>query len=205
MSLYDDLGVPDNATTDEIRSAYRRKAQKAHPDRGGDKEQFHAIVRAYTVLADPSARKRYDDSGDASDPAEALMRELTGLFLLVIDRAEIDLDRVDIAAMVRTAINEGQVNLRTQIGEVETKIKRRQKAIKRLKRKREGQNVIAAMLESDIATGRRTIEKLQREIAHGEAMLEALLDFNYLVDLDLGQDLFLFPRWMYGANGGPTA
>ena len=38
--FYDLLGVPQNATADEIKKAFRKLALKHHPDRGGDKEKF---------------------------------------------------------------------------------------------------------------------------------------------------------------------
>ena len=40
---YELLGVEKNASYDEIRKAFRKKALKEHPDRGGDKEKFQEI------------------------------------------------------------------------------------------------------------------------------------------------------------------
>ena len=47
------LGVPRNATLREIKRAYREKVKEAHPDRGGDREEFQQVREAYTT-----ARKR---------------------------------------------------------------------------------------------------------------------------------------------------
>ncbi len=62
--LYDVLGVPADASADEIKKAYRRRARELHPDAGGDEEQFKAVQAAYTVLGDPAKRERYDRFGD---------------------------------------------------------------------------------------------------------------------------------------------
>ena len=79
-SLYDTLGVKKDATSDAIRSAYRKLARKHHPDvNPGDKaaeERFKKISAAYDVLSDEKKRKNYDEFGDASlqggfDPAKA--------------------------------------------------------------------------------------------------------------------------------------
>jgi len=53
---YDILGVPRNATLDEIKKAYRELALKYHPDRNKSKEaeeKFKEINEAYAVLSDP--------------------------------------------------------------------------------------------------------------------------------------------------------
>jgi molecular chaperone DnaJ len=64
---YQTLGVPRNASQEEIRKAYRRLARKYHPDvNPGDKsaeEMFKRIQEAYDVLSDPKKRQMYDQYG----------------------------------------------------------------------------------------------------------------------------------------------
>lgn len=64
---YSILGVPKNATTEEIKKAYRKLAAKYHPDRNpGDKtaeQKFKDINEAKEVLTDPEKRKLYDQFG----------------------------------------------------------------------------------------------------------------------------------------------
>jgi curved DNA-binding protein CbpA len=57
------LGVARDASTSEIRRAYRRLARRHHPDRnpGPDSpERFQTLAEAYAVLGDPARRARYD-------------------------------------------------------------------------------------------------------------------------------------------------
>src|SRR3954465_12631674 len=61
---YATLGVPKNASQDEIKKAYRKLAQKHHPDaNAGNKEseeRFKEISGAYDVLGNEEKRKQYD-------------------------------------------------------------------------------------------------------------------------------------------------
>jgi molecular chaperone DnaJ len=65
-NLYDTLGVPKNASADEIKKAYRKLAREHHPDQGGDEARFKEIQGAYDVLSDPEKRQQYDRLGSAN-------------------------------------------------------------------------------------------------------------------------------------------
>jgi molecular chaperone DnaJ len=95
--FYTTLGVPRNASDEEIKRSYRKLAMQFHPDRNNGspeaEEKFKEITEAYDVLRDPNKRATYDRFGEAGlrgggggyhhvDLAEALnifMRDLGGL------------------------------------------------------------------------------------------------------------------------------
>jgi molecular chaperone DnaJ len=65
---YEVLGIGRSASTDEIRSAYRRLAKQYHPDvnrEDGAEERFKEINEAYAVLSDAERRASYDRFGHA--------------------------------------------------------------------------------------------------------------------------------------------
>src|SRR5690349_25052409 len=69
--FYQELGVAKDASSDEIKKAYRKLARANHPDSNpGDTakhDKFKAVAEAYDVVGDPEKRKKYDE-----------MRELYG-------------------------------------------------------------------------------------------------------------------------------
>src|SRR6202022_2150728 len=64
---YKILNVPREASSEDIKKAFRKLARQYHPDVAKDKkdaeEKFKQINEAYEVLSDPEKRKKYDQLG----------------------------------------------------------------------------------------------------------------------------------------------
>ena len=80
---YKTLGVDEGASSKEITKAYRKLAQKYHPDQNADdpeaEEKFKEVSAAYTVLSDEKRRKDYDEFGDmAIDPNFGCFQRFSG-------------------------------------------------------------------------------------------------------------------------------
>ena len=87
---YEVLGVANDASQDDIDSAYRKKALKYHPDSNPDDEdaiaRFKEAAEAYEILGDKEKRSRFDqfghaglDVGAVADRREIEQRSLHGV------------------------------------------------------------------------------------------------------------------------------
>jgi len=67
MNLYESLGLTKNASSEQIRDAYKNLVRKEHPDKGGDAEKFKKIQKAYDILKDENKRSVYDQTGSVGE------------------------------------------------------------------------------------------------------------------------------------------
>lgn len=68
MDHYNTLGVPRDASQEDIKKAYRKLAMQHHPDKGGDIAKFQEITNAYETLSDPDKRLQYDNPTARQNP-----------------------------------------------------------------------------------------------------------------------------------------
>jgi DnaJ-class molecular chaperone len=63
MDLYKILGVERSASASEIRKAYLKLSKTAHPDKGGNEEEFKKITKAHEILTNEESKQFYDQTG----------------------------------------------------------------------------------------------------------------------------------------------
>jgi DnaJ-class molecular chaperone len=71
MNAYDVLGIPQNASIDDVRNSYKMKLLSHHPDKNGNSSNpvlsIHEIQTAKNILCDPELRKVHDYNLFAKD------------------------------------------------------------------------------------------------------------------------------------------
>ncbi len=178
---YEVLGVPQEASPDEIKQAYRRLSMLHHPDRQGDPEVFKRIKAAYEVLSDPERRLQFDTSGTTTQaPSLRQMAErmVPGLAQEALAGAFIP-EWVDMLELMTQKV---QDQIRAAGVEQDKAVQGRAKWAslgKRFKRKGGGENMIAGMIASQVEAAEKFLENnTQRQLLLLE-VLEVLKDYSY--------------------------
>ncbi|WP_349434667.1 DnaJ domain-containing protein [Pararhizobium sp. A13] len=182
---YETLGLERDADGDAIKTAYRKAAKTAHPDSGGDTEEFGRLQACYDLLKDPVRRKVYDNTG--YDPQLADPRDLKGILMLETLVNEFILDErepgsFDPLAAMRRKLSDDIVKSRFHILELERHRARVRQHIDRLGR-RPAADVLGSMLRTrsqSIADAIRNAESQIEAIEQAYTMLEG---YSYELEL----------------------
>ncbi len=183
-TLYEILGVPQDADEETIKQAWRRLAQKLHPDRdGGDAEAFKKAKSAYEILSDPKRRYEYDQTGETEDrsrwnTANAAIRQM---LLSMVDQA--DLDHDDMIVFMGRVTTKKIKEANERIAELrELKIRRTRAKKRCIHKKQSGPNILAEALQKDIDGIEQQIEGAIEAIEIGNLIRKILLDYEYKTD-----------------------
>lgn len=165
--LYETLGVPENASPNEIKSAYRQKAKETHPDTGGDPEKFADVSRAHAILISPEKRKKYDETGEVDDKvhnqATAAMEIIGGLIQQVADQVG-ERFEIDLVARMLLAIDQRCNTITADLQAKRREIDRLNRLARKFRAKKGKRNLLRNMVLSKV-------KNLEVTIASGERVL----------------------------------
>jgi len=163
---YDVLGVPRDATPEDIKRAYRKKAAATHPDReGGNQEEFQRVNAANIILSDPEKRERFDRTGETEAGQQIpIAAVVIAAFDRAINEAGSRWQYTDIVKSMLRFLRDDVRKGETVNKQMADQILRMEKWKVRITHKGE-RNLIADHLS-------RTIEQARGNIAQNEATME---------------------------------
>jgi curved DNA-binding protein CbpA len=188
---YSVLGLERSAAAGAIKAAYRKRARTAHPDRGGDPDDFILIVRAFDVLSDPDARRMFDETGVVDpDAAKRLREEVAVVLADMFDaavRTAVDtglpLDGVDFIDMMSQAVRSNAEDADLQVRRIEGEVAALDALKLRIKRHDDRANMFAARIDEQIASKAEHRAALRRRVHVFEIAVVELGNYESEVEL----------------------
>ena len=184
--FYAKLGVPREATRDEIKVAFRAKARQTHPDARGNVEDFRDIADAYAVLGDVDRRARYDQSGDTATVSEETKR--TDALNIIQQMMEQTLNQVgdgpicnDVVAKMREAAADAVSKIAADIEAMQRAIVRFAEFADRFNTAGDT-NVLRGMVDHRIAAIERRCSDAAVALERHKMAAEILQDYSFEVD-----------------------
>ena len=184
--LYKVLGIPRDASAAEVKKAFKRSAKSAHPDAGGSAEAFTQVKLAHMVLSDDTARAKYDATGEVEEPqidvTDQAALNIIGGMLGVFLTQDKDPFSDDLAAlMVKRILDQKQV-IEAGITKLERAESRARRLKAKFKRKGDGENKLAAMLDWQAKTAAENITQQRKQIIIADRAIAILKDYEFESD-----------------------
>lgn len=184
--LYKRLGISETASKEEIKKAYKKKAMKNHPDKGGDPKDFHKINYAYMVLTNETQRSKYDkgenfESDNKQSPEQRFRETLSFVVMDIVPKLERDKVIYSDVLKIVSGIVEQQLS-----GLAEESRKKRREIGKFIQvRKRlsgEDSEWFKESLWSQVEDLKNQKSQMQDQYDTGKMMVEKLSKWEYKVD-----------------------
>jgi curved DNA-binding protein CbpA len=183
-TLYDELELPKNCTSEEIKQKYRILAQIHHPDKGGDAEKFKRIKSAYETLSDPIKRSHYDSTGEQYDDVSINNEVFSRLSNMISQFTQfINPELDDLILKMKVDIHQAQGQTNNAIEECNNIIRKLNIIGKKIKLKKdEGENLLKSFVERKIKDKQSELLVYERSLIVFNKMLEVLEDYHYSND-----------------------
>jgi curved DNA-binding protein CbpA len=182
-TLYDELELPKNCTSAEIKQQYRILAQIHHPDKGGDEEKFKQIKLAYEILSDPTKRAHYDSTGEHYDETSIDSEVYTRLSNMITHFTQhINPDIDDLILKMKVDIHQAQHQTSNAILECNNVIKKLTTISQKIKLKKEGENLLKTLVETKITQRHNELTTHRKTLLVFAKMLEILEDYHFSLE-----------------------
>lgn len=188
--LYGVLGIKKDATTKEIKSAYRKMAKMYHPDnkKTGNVDAFNLIQQAYDVLIDSVARETYDETGEIgkgrSRPPEdksEVYELILGFFEQAVEAAGGRYKQIDLLDVTNQLIEQSMSEGHGNIDRANVEANKIRDIMTRMSFKGEGFNPIKRAQEQRLDSLHDSIKSITKAIEYRKEALEFLKNYKYYV------------------------
>lgn len=188
MNLYDVLEIPDNATPEVIKAAYRRLASKWHPDRNDAPEataKFQEIERAYSVLSNPELKQKYDETGSYPGSGPSKEEQLhAGAVRVLRDVLQACNDPliVDLVSQMVCAVQNHQKRIEQEKQQIKGNMEKLKKLIVKFSRG-EKENLLSAHLSAEVENLERQMQMAENAIAEAKELEEYIKTYTFTPDV----------------------
>lgn len=192
MNPYDTLGIPPTASIKQIKDAYRRRARETHPDTGGDGDVFSTVSRAYAILMNPEARKRFDETGSVDDgPAPLTVRQrmiqiIVDMFnqaLAIESQKGTSLKHFPLMKAMRENMAHNAKSVKDNAAKQRKALIDREFLLKRITRKGDGENLFAEIIRDQIKQLEPVVKQADLDVLAMDMACDELLHYENEVDL----------------------
>ena len=188
MNPYEILDISEDATLQQVKTAYRSLSKWHHPDVGGDKEKFNEINLAYRVLSDSAKRKLYDEQGVIQDEspdhmANIVMTRIAGIAEDWIN-SMLSGSKVPLSTFVRQKMGNGVVGIKQANNDIEKTIKQLTDIRERLSCKSTKDSVVHRAIDNRIRTYKKGILQNEKEIIIVTQVLEKIDEYEYEEEIE---------------------
>lgn len=192
---YEVLGVNRLATLSEIRKAYRKLAQKYHPDKNKDEDaaaKFRRIQDAYDTLSNPVSRQYYDNVGSKKPTKadlEAQARQMangtvSNILNASVQDESVSLDYSNVIHLARDFLRQSIQTIQQQRQEIQRYLSKYESAQKRMKHKKLpiAETPVGKMIRDNIANLKKQYSLGADALEIHQLAITFVSEYEYEVD-----------------------